>query len=176
MGTLRHMTDYILPDISSGWDEKKKNTVKLDNERLVVTSDGFFIHEEDEPEHDYPHVVFIDDVFDEETGYTMAYNAKVGTVIPILESAYERYKNEWLICDGKTYFKKDYPMLFNVIKNVFYNENAIGDEIPVYICEFTLPLLKPRKLNSLSDEKVIWIIKAKRREQGNHYLKDDDRI
>ena len=144
MGTLRHISDYILPPIVDGLEEQKKNRVKLCN------------------------------VFDEETGYTMAYNAKVGTVMPILESGYTRYKNEWIPCDGSTYFKEDYPMLFNKIKNIFYEENAIGDEIPLYINEFQLPLLKPRTLNSNSDEKVIWIIKATRREQGNHYDIMDD--
>ena len=174
MGTLRHISDYILPPIVDGLDEQKKNRVKLCNQRLVVESDGFFTHEPDETERSYPDVIFIDDVFDEETGYTMAYNAKVGTVMPILESGYTRYKNEWIPCDGSTYFKEDYPMLFNKIKNIFYEENAIGDEIPLYINEFQLPLLKPRKLNSNSDEKVIWIIKATRREQGNHYDIMDD--
>ena len=174
MATLRYITDYILPPVSDCLDEQKKKRVKLDNERLVVTSDGWFVHEVDDTDEEYPDVVFIDDVLDEETGFTMAYNAKVGTVMPIIESAYDRFKDEWLVCNGKNYFKEDYPMLFNKIKDIFYNENAIGDEIPLYITEFALPLLKPRKLNSLSDEKVIWIIKAKRREQGNHYdIRDD---
>lgn len=176
MGTLRYLTDYILPPISDCLDEQKKKRVRLDNQRLVVSSDSIFIHEEDEPEYDYPDVIFIDDIQDEDTSYTMAYNAKVGSIIPILESNYPRFQNEWIPCDGKTFFKEDYPMLFNKIKDIFYDENAIGDEIPLYIDEFQVPLLKPRKLNSLSNEKVIWIIKSGRREQGNHYDIRDDLI
>ena len=175
MGTLRYIADYILPPISDCLDEKKRNRVKLSNQRLVVSEDGFFIREPDEPEYGYPDVIFIDDVLDDDVNYTLAYNAKVGTVMPILESNYDRFKDEWLICDGKEYFKEDYPMLFNKIKDIFYNENAIGDEIPLYIDEFVLPNLLPRKLNSLSDEKVIWIIKAKRKAQGNYYDIRDDR-
>ena len=170
MGTLRYITDYILPPVLDDLDETKSKRVKLDNQRLVISEDGFY----QDPEHGYPYLVFIDDIIDDDYGYTMAYNAKVGTVIPILASNYDRFKEEWLVCDGHNYFKEDYPMLFNKIKDVFYEENAIGDEIPLYINEFVLPNLLPRKLDSESDDKIIFIIKASRKPQGNHYDKDDD--
>lgn len=174
MGTLRHITDYILPPVLDCLEEQQKNRVKLNNERLVPSSEGYF-EDPETPEVTYPDVVFIDDIQDEDYSYTMAYNAKVGTVMPILESNYSRFKDEWLICNGQDYyFKWEYPMLYNKIKNIFYNENAIGDEIPLYTKEFCLPKIKSQKLNSESDEKVIWIIKSGRKEQGNYYDKDDD--
>jgi hypothetical protein len=177
MATLRHLNqDYIAGSLFNSLEEQRENKKKLCNQVLYPSSDGYY-QIEDEFQDKYTEVIFIDDIIDEDTGYTMAYNAKVGTIIPILESSYDRFKDEWLICNGKDhYFKEDYPMLFNKIKDVFYDENAVGDEIPLYINEFVLPNLKPKKLNSNSNEKVIWIIKAGRKAQGNHYIKEDDRI
>lgn len=176
MGTLRYIKDYITPPIFDSIEEQKKNKHKLNNQNLYASSDGIY-QDVEEPQTRYKDVVFIDDVIDDDTGYTMAYNSKVGTIMPILESSYNRFKDEWLICNGKDhYFKWEYPRLYNKIKDIFYNENAVGDEIPVYTDEFVLPLLKTKKLNSNSDEKVIWIIKSGRKEQGNHYDIMDDRV
>ena len=177
MPTLRYLQqDYIEGSILDSLEEQKKNRKKLCNQELYSSSDGYY-QIEDEYKDRYTDMIFIDDIMDDDIGHLTAYNAKVGTIMPILESSYNRFKDEWLICNGQDhYFKEDYPMLFNKIKDVFYNENAVGDEIPLYTNEFALPNLKPKKLNSNSNEKVIWVIKSGRRAQGNYYIKEDDRI
>lgn len=169
MGTIRYVKeDYLKGSIFDSLNKKVK--IKLSNKNLTTSE----LITEPDPEHSYPHVIFLDQVLDSEVNYTLLYNAKVGTIIPIKESDKSNLSNDWIECDGSTLTKDQYPMLYDLIKDYFYNEDLLGNEIPIYENEFVLPKLDKRKINSVDDEYVVWMIKAKGRIKGNYYLKRDN--
>lgn len=172
MGTIRYIKeDYLDGSIFDSLDEKKRNKVKLSNNYLVTTEE---IPSGGDPIRTYTNLVFIDDVLDSEINYTLLYNAKIGTIVPVKESDLDNISKDWIECDGSTLTQEQYPMLYDLIKDCFYNEDINGEEIPVYTNEFVLPKLDRRKLNSVSDDNIVWLIKANGRIKGNYYLKRDN--
>jgi hypothetical protein len=168
MGTLRYLRkDYLRGDIFKSMNDKRSNKIRLPNENLDLNSSPVQI----DPQTQYPNVVFIDNVLDSEVNYTMLYNAKVGTIVPIKLDDVSNMKSDWIKCDGSTYNKEQYPMLFDLLKDAFYNVDLNGNETPVYTDEFVVPKIDNKKLE---DTEVVFMIKAKGREKGNYYLKRDN--
>lgn len=150
--------------------EEKENRPRLSNDSLGLNT--YFNTISTEKDF-YTGVVFIDDVLDSEVNYTMLYNAKVGTIVPIKIEDIDNLSNAWVKCDGSVYTKDQYPMLFDLIKGAFYNTDLLGNEIPVYTDEFVVPKIDNKKLE---DTEVVFMIKAKGRNKGNYYLKRDNQI
>ena len=168
MGTIRYLKkDYLKQTVFESMDEVNANKPRLSNENLDLNTSPVQI----DPQKQYTNLVFIDDVLDTEVNYTMLYNAKVGTIVPIKIEDLPNMKDTWIECDGSTYTKDQYPMLFDLLKDAFYNEDINGEEIPVYTDEFVVPKLNHKKLE---DTEVVFMIKAKGREKGNYYLKRDN--
>lgn len=167
MGTIRYLRkDYLRGSIFESMNQKRSNKVRLPN-NLDLNREPYIL----EQDQIYTNLVFIDDVLDSEVNYTMLYNAKVGTIVPIKLDDVSNMKDSWIKCDGSTYNKEQYPMLFDLLKDAFYNVDLNGNEIPVYTDEFVVPKLDNKRLE---DTEVVFMIKAKGREKGNYYLKRDN--
>ena len=80
-------------------------------------------------------------------------------------------KDNWIKCDGAIYTKDQYPVLFELLKDAFYDEFMTGDKVFLYTDEFVVPKLDNKKLE---DTEVVFMIKAFGREKGNYYLKRDN--
>lgn len=158
---------YSYYSVFESLNRRRANKTKLSNENLDID----YSYNEPPPKQKYTNIVLIDDVLDTEVNYTMLYNAKVGTIVPIRIEDLPNMKDNWIKCDGATYTKDQYPALFELLKDSFYNEFITGDEVPLYTDEFAVPKLDNKKLE---DTEVVFMIKAFGREKGNYHLKRDN--
>ena len=108
MGTIRYVKeDYLKGSIFDSLNKKVK--IRLSNKNLTTSE----LITEPDPEHSYPHVIFLDQVLDSEVNYTLLYNAKVGTIIPIKESdksnnSDKKYSNKKDNERERDIYKKEY--------------------------------------------------------------------
>ena len=156
---------YLNTPLFDRIEKAKEEATRLSNNALILN----VLPESIDPKDHYPHVVFIENVLDSEVNYTMLYNAKVGTIVPIKKSDLSNLKDCWVECAGQTVLKSTYPMLYNVIGNRFYNTDILDEEIPVYTDEFVLPKIARKKLNSVDNDEIVFVIKTSSRVKGNHY-------